>query len=353
MSGTSEQVSVLIVGAGAAGLAAAIDLADRGLAPVVVERRAGPANHPRATALTAGTMAQMARWGIEAEVRRLGFASRHAMSIRQSLTGPEIHCVPFDDHAWTCAQDHLEAALARRARAAGAEIRYGVTLASLYPAAGGMLATVTGPDGHQPTIEAQYVIGADGARSTVRQYCGITTGRASDFGHWLSILFHAPLREHISGAPFMVYRIENPASGGGVLVPTDATTRWIHGLAWDPEQGERTEDFTSHRCAELIRAAAGIPDLPVEIIDVRTFHMTAALADTYRAGRAILVGDAAHVFPPTSGMGLNLALHDATVAARILASTIVDGDEPSALDEYEQACRPLAEQLLAPDLAAT
>lgn len=352
MSGTSEQARVLIVGAGAAGLAAAIDLADGGLSPLVVERLPGPAAHPRATALTADTMALMARWGIEAEVRRLGFASRHAMSVRQSLTGQEVQCVPFDDHVWTCAQDHLEAALARRARGAGAEIRYGVTLASLHPATGGMLATITNSDGSRRAIEAQYVIGADGARSTVRQHCGITTGRARDFGHWLSILFHAPLREHISGPPFMVYLIENPASGG-VLVPTDATTRWIHGLAWSPEQGERAEDYTSDRCAELIRAAAGIPDLPVEIIDVRTFHMAAALAGTYRAGRAILVGDAAHVFPPTSGMGLNLALHDATVAARILAGAMVHGDQPSALDEYEQACRPLAEQLLAPDLAAT
>jgi putative polyketide hydroxylase len=166
-------------------------------------------------------------------------------------------------------------------------------------------------------------------------------------------LFRAPLREHISGPPFMVYLIDKPAAGGGVLVPTDATTRWIRGLAWYPEQGERVEDYPSARCAELIRAAAGIPDLPVEIVDVRAFRMTAALADTYRAGRAILVGDAAHVFPPTSGMGLNLALHDGTVAARILASAIVHGDQPGVLDQYERACRPLAEQLLAPDLAAT
>jgi putative polyketide hydroxylase len=353
MNGSSEQAEVLIVGAGAAGLAAAIDLADRGLAPAVVERRADPVAHPRATALTADTMALMARWGIEAEVRRLGFASRHAMSARQSLTGPEFQCAPFDDHVWTCAQDHLEAAMARRARSAGAEIRYGVTLAGLHAAAGGMLAAITGPGEGQSAIQARYVIGADGARSTVRQQCGITTGSARDFGHWLSILFHAPLREHISGPPFMVYLIGNPAAGGGVLVPTDATTRWIHGLAWHPEQGERLEDYTRERCTELIRAAAGIPDLPVTIVDVRAFTMTAALADTYRAGRVILAGDAAHVFPPTSGMGLNLALHDGTVAADVLASVIAGGDQPSALDQYEKACRPLAEKLLAPDLAAT
>jgi len=61
----------------------------------------------------------------------------------------------------------------------------------------------------------------------------------------------------------------------------------------------------------------------------------------------------AYVFPPASGMGLNLALHDGTVAARILVSAITNDDQLSALDQYEQACRPLAEQLLAPDLAAT
>ena len=78
--------------------------------------------------------------------------------------------------------------------------------------------------------------------------------------------------------------------------------------------------------------------------------MTAALADQYRAGRAVLAGDAAHVFTPATGMGLNLAIHDATVLARVLADTIEHGDQPQALDQYEQACKPLAEKLLEPEL---
>jgi 2,4-dichlorophenol 6-monooxygenase len=71
----------------------------------------------------------------------------------------------------------------------------------------------------------------------------------------------------------------------------------------------------------------------------------------YRAGRAVLAGDAAHVFTPTTGMGLNLALHDATVAAGLPADAIEHHDQPATLDQYEHACRPLAEKLLQPDLA--
>jgi 2-polyprenyl-6-methoxyphenol hydroxylase-like FAD-dependent oxidoreductase len=114
MSGPqAERVQALVVGAGPAGLAAAVELADRGLAPLVLERRPDSSSHPRATELTAQTMQLMARWGIEAEVRRLGFRSRHAMSVRVCLTGPQIRQVPFPDHVWTCPQDHLETALAQ------------------------------------------------------------------------------------------------------------------------------------------------------------------------------------------------------------------------------------------------
>ena len=66
-----------------------------------------------------------------------------------------------------------------------------------------------------------------------------------------------------------------------------------------------------------------------------------------------VAGDAAHVFTPSTGMGLNLAIHDGTVLAQYLAAAISPGNEPETLDLYEQACRPLAKKLLEPDLAPT
>lgn len=351
MDDNLERIDVLIVGAGPAGLATAVEVADRGIAALVVERRPDSSDHPRATALTAETMATLDRWGIARSVRRAGFASVHAMSIRPCVVGPELSRVPFPDHVWTCAQDHLEPILAERARTAGAVIRYGCEAVRAHSIEGGVVATIAGPDGlSSATVRARYVVGADGAHSAVREQSGIRLTRIQEFGNWLSILFHAPLREFTGASPCMVYGIGEPSTGG-IISPTDATDRWIRGIGWFPERGERFEEYDTLRCIEIVRSAVGVADLPVAIADVRAFRMVAGIADRYVAGRVVVAGDAAHVVTPATGMGLNLALHDGVSLGRAIAQAIHGQDGPSALAEYEGERRPLTERLLESELA--
>jgi putative polyketide hydroxylase len=349
MDDTLERIDVVIAGAGPAGLAAAVELADRGITPLVVERRPDASDHPRATALTAETMDTLRRWGIEGDARRAGFPSEHAMSIRPCLVGPELARVPFPDHVWTCAQDRLEPILEARARSAGAEIRYGCEIAATRPVENGVVVTVAGAEGQAASrVRAKYLVGADGAHSAVREQSGIRMERTQAFGNWLSILFHAPLREFTGATPCMVYGIGDPSTGG-VISPTDATDRWIRGIGWFPDRGERFEDYDTSRCVEIVRSAVGVEDLPVTIAAVRAFEMSAGIADRYVAGRVVLAGDAAHVVTPSTGVGLNLALHDGVSLGRALVRAI-EG-HCGALESYERERRPLAERLLESELA--
>ena len=148
----------------------------------------------------------------------------------------------------------------------------------------------------------------------------------------------------------MVYGIAN-TDPLGVIVPTDAADRWIRGIPWHPEAGEHVEQYDPAACTTIVRSAVGVSTLPVTILGVKAFGMAAGLVDRYRSGRMLLVGDAAHIFPPTTGMGLNVALHDGVRLAHCLAQVLKHGSSLETLDAYEAERRPIAETLLASDLA--
>jgi putative polyketide hydroxylase len=111
----------------------------------------------------------------------------------------------------------------------------------------------------------------------------------------------------------------------------------------------RAESFPDERVATMVRAAAGLPDVAVTLrpqipgtdVTVLGFPIAAQIADRYRDGRVFLVGDAAHAWPPTGGLGANAGIQDAHNLAWKLAAVVRGEAGPALLDTYAQERRPV------------
>jgi tetracenomycin A2 monooxygenase-dioxygenase len=136
----------------------------------------------------------------------------------------------------------------------------------------------------------------------------------------------------------------------GTLVPR-GDGRWLMAVQFVPERGERVEDFTPEHCQDLIRRGAGRADLRVDIVDARPWEAAAAVADRYKEGRVLLVGDSAHVMPPTGGFGGNTGIQDAYNLAWKLDAVVKGTARPELLESYDAERRPIADRTVAQSLA--
>ncbi len=132
--------------------------------------------------------------------------------------------------------------------------------------------------------------------------------------------------------------------------PPTSTTWWVLCLQWHPELGQCLQDFGPVRCAELVRAAAGLDSVPARILSVQSFQLASVAADQVRAGRVLLAGDAARAAGPVAAPGLCLALQDGSTAAQAIAAAI--GGSPDSLDEYAELVRRPAPEVLSRELIA-
>jgi putative polyketide hydroxylase len=349
-----HRVPVVIAGAGPAGLVTAATLAGQGVASLLVERNPGLSPLPRATAVSTRTMELLRSFGLEAEVRagQLDLTATGAWAA-ETLASPEGTELPLGvaDLAQSAAaspttlaavpQDHLEPVLLRHLERSGlAEVRFGTELAAFDQDADGVTVVLREPaTGACRTVRAGHLAGADGAHSRVRSLLGIPMEGPDHLNEQLTVLFEAPLAEVAGGRRHGIYFIQHPEAAG-VLVPNGAGDRWLYGRQWAPER-ERLADYTDERLAGLIRTAAGVPGLPVEVVAKGAFSFAAQVADRYRAGRAFLVGDAAQRMTPRGGMGMNTAVAEGHDLGWKLAWVHNGWAGPDLLDTYEAEWRPV------------
>jgi putative polyketide hydroxylase len=350
----THRVPVVIVGAGPAGLVTAVTLARQGIASLLVEGHPGLSPLPRATAVSTRTMELLRSWGLEDEVRagQLEIAAVGAWAA-ETLASPEGALVPlghpdFEQVVSTSPtmlaavpQDHWEPVLLRHLEGLGrADIRFGTELVALDQDAEGVTVVLRErATGGLRTVRTGYVVGADGAHSPTRALLGIAMDGPDHLREQLTVLFEAPLSEVVGERRYGIYFLQHPEAGG-VFVPNGAGERWLYGREWAPDR-ERLEDYTDARLTGLIRAAAGVPDLPVRVVAKGAFSFAAQVADRYRDGRVFLVGDAAQRMTPRGGMGMNTAVAEGHNLGWRLAWVLRGWAGPALLDTYEAEWRPV------------
>lgn len=361
------EVPVLIVGGGPVGLSASFLLAQQGVRSLLVERHPGTAIHPKARGINVRTMEIYHQAGVEAAVRAAGLpAERTGFVIwARSLAGEEIerrvpgrtspasqrispvgHCL--------CAQDDLEPVLRASAeRQPESELRFNAELTGVEQAEGGVTATVLDrAAGIESQVRARYVIAADGAHSRIRQALGIPMlGRAAVYES-VNVVLRADLRPWTAHRPAALYFIEHPSLKATFLT-INGVDRWGFLVNSLGAYGLTPAEFTPARTAELVRLAAGVPDLPVEILGIVPWTAAAQVAARYRAGNIFLAGDAAHEMPPTGGFGMNTGVQDVHNLAWKLAGVLKGWADPALLDTYEAERRPVGEAVTEQALANT
>ena len=233
--------------------------------------------------------------------------------------------------AATCDQDQLEPILRARAEQHGADVRFNTELVSFTQTREESRTDSRSVDSAGRRRSRAYLIGADGTQSAVREAAGIRRHGPGMLQHWMNVIFEADLPPAIDGRTIRSVFVTDI---NGALVPR-GDGRWLMAVQFVPDRHEGPEDFTPRSLSRPHSSRRRPPDLRVDIVDARPWDAAAAVAERYREGRVFLVGDSAHVMPPTGGFGGNTGIQDAYNLAWKLEAVIKDAAGPELLETYD------------------
>ncbi|WP_050418968.1 FAD-dependent monooxygenase [Bradyrhizobium tropiciagri] len=364
------ETSVLIVGGGGAGLTASMLLSTLNIDHILVSalphtsrlpkahvlnqrsleifeeigvaervlQRSTPAENMKATAWYAGISGSHDGYG-----RRLGRIEVWG----GGYTDPDfIAASPF--RTANLPQVRLEPLLKQRAEELNRDIRFGHEVKSYEQDADGVTATVLVREtGETYSVRAKYLLGCDGGR-TIGNAAGLKLEGQTNLMRMVSTHLTYDFSKYLQDEDVLLRWLVNPDFGGslasGVLVPMGPdhwgtrSEEWVFHLqfAFDDEGA-----FDDAKVLDRMRKASGIPDFAPKIHYISRWTMEGVLADKFHSGRVFLVGDAAHRHPPTGGLGLNSAVHDAYNLCWKLAAVLRGKAGTGLLDTYGAERRPV------------
>ena len=362
-----EETQVLIVGGGPCGLMLANELGRRGIAVLVLDQKPGTAFNPQANATQARTMEHYRRLGFADEIRAAGlpadfptdiayftrFAKHELARFKLPSAREAREMVSTLSGSWSAAelphrvaQKYVEQVLRRHAERV-ARVHYGWRVTRFGEHSDHMKVHAEPMDGGAPSvIRAAYLVGADGARSLVRQAMGWRysgeTGVVRDFvgGRMYAVYCRVPqFYRAVPHAPAWM-NVSFNRERRCFMPAIDGRGEFAFHTQLKPH--EREDQIDERAAAAMVQQAIGAP-LEVEVLSRDTWTAGHALvAERYAEGRVFIGGDAAHLFTPTGGLGYNTAVEDAVNLGWKLAAVLKGRAQPKLLATYEIERKPLA-----------
>ena len=340
---------VIIVGGGPTGFITALGLAQAGVRVTVIEAEPKIVDSPRAAVYHWSVVEGLEKLGIRAEVEKTGFPKQdYAYLVHKSgeridfslevLNGRTPY--PYNLHL---GQHRLaEIALGRLAGLAQTAVRFNTRLTELRQDAGGVTVQVMTPEGPEE-MRAKWVIGADGASSTVRRQLSLDFDGMTWPERFVATNVYFDFERH--GYARATFLIDD--RHGAVIAKLDNAGLW---RCTYMEDAALPEDSVIERLPTAYDAI--VPNADYAIERVTPYRMHQRSATRYRQGRVVLVGDAAHVTNPTGGLGLTSGLFDCFALYPALAAVIVGGADASVLDRYSQSRREIFLNRISPQAVA-
>ena len=353
-----QKTQVLIIGAGPVGQGLAIELGQRGIDCLVIEKNALIGVAPRAKTTNVRTREHLRRWGIADALRAaapfgVDYPSNVVFATR--LSGHRLahfdnamYCAPgrnplYAEHAQWIPQYTLERVMRQHLESLpSVQFKMNSELLGFEQNDDAVLATIRDLEtGEDHTIEARYVAGCDGGRSLVRELIGARMEGTFGMSRNYNIVFRAPglAQAHGHGPAIMYWLVNQDVPC--LMGPMDTGDTWFFmptGLAPDVK-------VTIDTAAAMIRKATGI-DLPYEALSVDEWVAHQVVATHYRDRRVFLAGDACHLHPPFGGFGMNMGVSDGVDLGWKFAAVLQGWGGEALLASYERERRPVHQHVL-------
>jgi 2-polyprenyl-6-methoxyphenol hydroxylase-like FAD-dependent oxidoreductase len=342
-SARSDNPDVVVIGAGPVGLCLANLLVRAGVATLLLEAEAAIETDLRASTFHPPTLDMLDALGVTADLLAQGLVcptwqirmhpgGERAVFDMSVLAGETAH-----PYRLQCEQWKLSNALRTRFESEpNGILRFGAKLLGLTQTADRVQLEIETAEGCE-TVSAPYVVGCDGARSTVRgaldlDFAGMTYPETT-----ILATTRFPFEDHLEGISNVTYCWKE----GGNFALLKVPGRWrvsIYPREDLPLEAQMTETAIDASLQDIVAR-----NRPYEVLEVRPYRVHRRIVSAYRKGRVALAGDAAHVNSPTGGMGLNGGIHDAFSLAERLIDIVKHGAGEEQLDLYDRRRRPVAE----------